>query len=180
MAEDFEVGGPPPEESSNRTFLYAAGGIGLLILISIGCLAGYALFLAPRQAEGRQTQLTQIAAQNTQTSLEVTQTAGARFPSPTSPATNTVTPAPTNTVTPTRVVVVASATPTTAPVTLDPAQQTAAALATRQAMTPSPTVTALPTTGFADEGGFPALLVLAGALVAVVIVARRMRMRPVA
>jgi len=31
MAEDFEVGGPPPEESSNRTFLYAAGGIGLLI-----------------------------------------------------------------------------------------------------------------------------------------------------
>jgi hypothetical protein len=49
MAEDFEVGGPPPEESSNRTFLYAAGGIGLLILISIGCLAGYALVLAPAQ-----------------------------------------------------------------------------------------------------------------------------------
>src|SRR3972149_3543951 len=128
MAEDFEVGGPPPEESSNRTFLFAAGGIGLLILISIGCLAGYALFLAPRQVEQRGTQLSQIAAQNTQTSLEITQTAGARFPYPTTP----------------------------------------------------PTVTALPTTGFADEGGFPTLLVLAGALVVVVIVARRMRMRPVA
>jgi cytoskeletal protein RodZ len=178
MAEDFEVGGPPPEESSNRTFLFAAGGIGLLILISIGCLAGYALFLAPRQLESRETQLTQIAAQNTQTSLEITQTAGARFPSPTTPPTRT--PVPTNTVTPTRVVVVASATPTTVPATLDPAQQTAAALATLQALTPSPTVTALPTTGFADEGGFPTLLLLAGALVVVVIVARRMRMRPVA
>jgi hypothetical protein len=178
MAEDFEVGGPPPEESSNRTFLFAAGGIGLLILISIGCLAGYALFLAPRQAEGRQAQLTAIAAQNTQTSLQITQTAGARFPSPTTPPTRT--PAPTSTSTPTQVVVVASATPTTAAATLDPAQATAAALATQRALTPSPTVTALPTTGFADEGGFPTLLILAGVLVIVVIVARRMRMRPVA
>jgi hypothetical protein len=177
MAEDFEVGGPPPEESSNRTFLFAAGGIGLLILISIGCLAGYALVLAPRQVEGRQAQLTQIAVQNTQTALEITQTAGARFPSPTTPPTRT--PAP-NTATPTRVVVVASATPTVATATLDPAQQTAAALATLRALTPSPTVTALPTTGFADEGGFPTLLVLAAVLVVVVIVARRMRMRPVA
>src|SRR3970040_1429358 len=106
MAEDFEVVGPPPEESSNRTFLFAAGGIGLLILISIGCLAGYALFLAPGQVEQRETQLTQIAAQNTQTSLEITQTAGARLPSPTTPATRT--PAPTHTVTPTRAGVVAS------------------------------------------------------------------------
>jgi hypothetical protein len=178
MAEDFEVGGPPPEESSNRTFLYAAGGIGLLILISIGCLAGYALFLAPRQLEGRQAQLTEIAAQNTETALQITLTAGARFPSPTTPPTRT--PAPTNTSTPTQVVVVASATPTTAPSTLDPTQAFLAAEATRRALTPSPTVTALPTTGFADEGGFPMLLVLAALLVVVVIVARRMRMRPVA
>jgi hypothetical protein len=156
----------------------AAGGIGLLILISIGCLAGYALFLAPAQQEGRLAQLTEIAAQNTQTSLQITQTAEGRFPSPTTPPTRTT--VPTNTNTPTRVVVVASATPTVITATLDPAQATAAALATLQALTPSPTVTALPTTGFADEGGFPMLLVLAGILVVVVIVARRMRMRPVA
>jgi hypothetical protein len=62
--------------------------------------------------------------------------------------------------------------------TLDPAQATAAALATLQALTPSPTATALPVTGFADQGGFPTLLVLGAALVVVVIVARRMRMRP--
>lgn len=178
MAEDFEVGGPPPEESSNRTFLYAAGGIGALILISIACLAGYALVLAPAQQEGRLAQLTEISARNTQTSLEITQTAEGRFPSPTTPPTRT--PAPTNTNTPTRVVVVASATPTTVPATLDPTQLAAAAQATQRALTPSPTVTALPTTGFADEGGFPMLLVLAGLLVIVVIVARRMRMRPVA
>ena len=176
MAEDFEVGGPPPEESSNRTFLFAAGGIGLLILVSIGCLAGYALFLAPRQAAGREAQLTQVAAQNTQVALQITQTAGARFPSPTTPPTRT--PAPTNTATPTQVVVVASATPVV-PATLDPAQQTAAVLATQRALTPSPTATALPVTGFADEGGFPTLLVLGAALVVVVIIARRMRMRPV-
>jgi len=63
---------------------------------------------------------------------------------------------------------------------LNPAQATAAALATLQALTPSPAVTALPVTGFADEGGFPTLLVLGAALVVVVIVARRMGMRPIA
>jgi hypothetical protein len=41
-------------------------------------------------------------------------------------------------------------------------------------------VTALPTTGFADEGGFPMLIVLAGVLILVAIVARRMRLGPVA
>ena len=176
MAEDFEVGGPPPEESSNRTFLFAAGGIGLLILISIGCLAGYALFLAPRQMEQRQAQLTEIAARNTQTALQITQTAGARFPSPTTPPTRT--PAPTNTATPTQVVVIASATPAVVVATLDATQLALSALETQRALTPSPTVTALPTTGFADQGGFPTLLVLAGLLVVVVIVARRLRMRP--
>ena len=82
MAEDFEVGGPPPEEeTSNRPFLLAAGGIGLLIIISIGCLAAYALFLAPRQALSAEARLTLVAAQNTEVALQITQTAGARFPS---------------------------------------------------------------------------------------------------
>jgi hypothetical protein len=178
MAEDFEVGGLPPEESSNRTFLFAAGGIGLLILISIGCLAGYVLFLQPQRDAARQAQRTEVALQNTQTAAQITQTAGARFPSPTTPPTRT--PAPTNTATPTQVVVVASPTPTTLIATLDPAAATAAAQATLLALTPSPTATALPTTGFADEGGFPMLLVLGGVLIVVVIVARRLRMRPVA
>lgn len=72
MAEDFEVGGLPPEESSNRTFLYAAGGIGLLILISIGCLAGYVLFLQPQQLAARNAERTQIALQNTEVAAQIT------------------------------------------------------------------------------------------------------------
>jgi len=178
MAEDFEIGGPPPEESSNRPFLIAAGGIALLILISIGCLAAYALFLAPAQLQSGEARLTQIAAQNATTEAQITLTAGARFPSPTTPV--TLTPSPTNSITPTRVVVVASP---TVSATSDSAQATANALATQNARTPSPvapTATALPSTGFADEGGFPSLLVLGAALVVVVIVARRMRMRPAA
>ncbi len=43
MAEDFEVGGPPPEESSNRTFVLAAAGIGGLLVLSLICLGLYAL-----------------------------------------------------------------------------------------------------------------------------------------
>ena len=34
----------PPEESSNRTFLIAAGILGGIVLLSIACLAGYALY----------------------------------------------------------------------------------------------------------------------------------------
>jgi hypothetical protein len=143
--------------------------IGLLI-ISISCLAAYALFLA--LAGAAPMRLTQIGPRHQW--RQTTQTAGARFPSPTTPPTRTPVP---NTSTPTSVVLVAS--PTTPP-TIDPAQATANALATQQALTPSPTATALPTTGFADEAGFPTLVVLGAALVVVVIIARRMRMRPVA
>ena len=42
---------PPPEESSNRTFLIAAGILGGIVLLSIACLAGYALIILPSQRE---------------------------------------------------------------------------------------------------------------------------------
>jgi hypothetical protein len=137
----------------------------------------YALILAPRQRQARADQATQVALQNTQVAQSITETAGAHFPSPTTPPSRTPTPTSTATVTPTRVVVVAS--PTTVS-TLDPAAATAAFLATQAALTPSPTVTALPTTGFGDEGGFPMLIVLGGALILVVLVARGMRLRTAA
>jgi hypothetical protein len=178
MAEDFEIGGPPPEESSNRTFVIAAAGIGGLLVLSMICLAVYALILAPRQRQAAANRATEIALENTQTAAEITLTAGALFPSATSPATHTSTPSPTATRTPTPVVVVPTATPTGTAATLDPAAVTAAFLATQRALTPSPTVTALPTTGFADEGGFPMLIALGAVLILVAIVARGMRMRP--
>ncbi len=40
---------PPPEESSNRTFLIAAGILGGIVLLSIACLAGYVLIILPSQ-----------------------------------------------------------------------------------------------------------------------------------
>ena len=164
MAEDFEIGGPPPEESTNRTFVLAAAGIGGLLVLSMVCLALYALVLAPRQRQARADQATQIALNNTQVAQAVTQTAGAQFPSATSPATRTATGTPTRTQTP--VVVVPTATATVTP----------GAPSTISVTTFTPTVTALPTTGFADEAGFPMLIVLAGVLILVAIVARRMRL----
>ena len=66
MAEDFDVGAPLPEESSNRTFVIAAGGLGALLVLSMICLAVYALVVAPRQREARATEVIEVNLQNTQ------------------------------------------------------------------------------------------------------------------
>jgi len=176
MAEDFEVGAPPPEESSNRTFLVAAAGIGGLLILSMICLAVYALVLAPRQRAARDQQATEIVQENTRVSLALTQTSVAAGASAT--PTSTRTPAPTASSTPTQVVVLPSNTPILA--TIDPVTATAAAqltaIAIQQALTPSATPTALPSTGFADDVGVPGLLTVSALLIVVVILARRMRM----
>ena len=98
MAEDFQVGGPPPEESSNRTFLIVAGGIGALLVLSMIFLGLYALVLAPRMQQNRISQATQIVQQNTQVAQQLTQTAAAGRATFTPPPTNT--PLPTDTPTP--------------------------------------------------------------------------------
>jgi type II secretory pathway pseudopilin PulG len=180
MAEDFEMGGPLPEESSNRTFIMAAAGLGGLLILSMICLAVYALVLAPRQQEARATQAALIIIQNTE--VAQTQTAEAAEDTPTAIPTETNTPLPTATVTLTQVVVLPSDTPTpfTTLPTLDPLTATAAAQLTATAEgggAPTATPTALPATGFADEAGIPTLLLFAGLLVVVVFVARGLRTR---
>jgi cytoskeletal protein RodZ len=176
MAEDFEVGGPLPEERSNRPFVIAAVGIGALLVLSMICLALYALILAPSQQIARATEAANIILQNTQVAQSITETALAEGTTPT--ATPTETRVPTSTATPTRVVVLPSDTPTATPAaTLDPLTATAAAQATisalAQAQTPSPT--ALPSTGFAEDAGIPNLLLVGGILLLVIVVARRLR-----
>ncbi|MGA9190464.1 MAG: hypothetical protein WBZ24_01905, partial [Anaerolineales bacterium] len=112
MAEDFEVGGPLPEESSNRTFLIAAAGIGGLLVLSMICLGVYALVLAPRQQQARVEQATQIVLQNTQVAQSLTQTAAAGRATQT--PTPSETPVPnTPTATATQVVVIPTDTPFT-------------------------------------------------------------------
>jgi cbb3-type cytochrome oxidase subunit 3 len=180
MAEDFEVGGPLPEETSNRTFVIAAAGLGALLVLSMVCLAVYTLVLAPRQREARATEAANIILQNTE--VAKTQTAEAAQDTPTSSPTVTDTPAPTATITLTQVVVLPSDTPTPFLTlqTLEPMTATAAAQATQDAIlggAGSPTPTALPTAGFADEAGMPLLLMLGGILLAVIFVARGLRTR---
>jgi len=164
MAEDFEVGGPLPEDSTNRPFMIAAGAIGGLLVLSMICLGLYALVWAPRL-------------QNTQVALSITETNQAHRASVTPTATNTPVPSPTATATRTQVVVLPTNTPTAPQPTVDPLTRTAAAQATIAALTGgrTPTTTALPTTGFADEVGAPGILLLGAVLVAVVIIARRLR-----
>ena len=180
MAEDFEMGEPLPEESANRTFVMAAAGLGGLLILSMICLAVYALVLAPRQQEARATQAALIILQNTE--VAQTQTAEAAEDTPTSIPTITNTPLPTATVTPTQVVVLPSDTPTpfTTLPTIDPLTATAAAQATAGAEggeTATATPTALPATGFADEAGIPTLILFGALLVIVVFVARGLRTR---
>jgi type II secretory pathway pseudopilin PulG len=180
MAEDFEMGGPLPEESSNRTFIMAAAGIGALLVLSMICLGVYALVLAPRQQEARATQAASIILQNTAVAQTQTAEAGEDTPTPIPSATDT--PLPTTTITPTQVVVLPSDTPTpfTTLPTLEPLTATAAAQATLDAITGgalTPTATALPATGFADEAGVPTLLLLGCVLLVVVFIARGLRTR---
>jgi hypothetical protein len=165
---------PPPEESSNRTFLTVAGILGGIVLLSIACLLGVLLIpgasslLVPSQRAAQQAATAQ-AAQNLQVAQALTATAQAiTFP------TETITPPPTQTP------LIAQATSTVmAPTnTADPATATVAAALTQAALaqlTHVPTSTALPGTGIGDEYGAPGLVVLGMALVGVIFLARRLR-----
>jgi cytoskeletal protein RodZ len=181
MAEEFEVGAPLPEESSNRTFVIAVIVMGGLLVVSIICLVVYAFVLAPRQQEQQPTRVAQINLENTQQAAS--QTAAVVQLTPSRTPTATATDEPTTTATATQVVVLPTDTPTpflTLP-TLAPETATAAAQATLAAAQggggATPTATALPATGFADEIGVPTLAILAGVLLAVIIIARSLRTR---
>ena len=166
----------PPEETSNRTFLIAAGILGWIVLLSIICLAGYALIILPQQNAARQTQ-SAIETQNADTINDaLTATAVAFDLSQTPQITDT--PFPTDTP------VVAQPSPTNTlefTLTPDPATATVAAGLTRVAASTRTVVapsTALPTSGFADEVGLPGLVIAALALVVVIFLARRLRAAP--
>ena len=161
---------PPPEESSNRTFLVAAGILGGIVLLSIACLAGYVLLYRPSQVAQQSQAATAQAVQNAQVAAALTATSQAMsHPSP------TVTPPPTETP------VVVQPTPVPATSTQDPATATVAAALTEAALaqlTVYPTSTELPGTGVADQYGAPGLVIMGMALIAVIFLARRLRATP--
>jgi len=161
---------------SNRTFLVVAGILGAILLIALLAIAAYAVLVLPGRDTGQQTQVAAINATNTAVAEEAQLTAIAKQITLTPTFTATSTPTETSTPIPTN-----TATPVLAPTnTPDSATQTVAALLTQQAgggadETPVPTATALPGTGFADDFGVPGLLLIAGVLMVVIILSRRLR-----
>lgn len=181
--DDFEFNeeaDTPPKNNSNRTFLIAAGILGAIALVAAACIAIYALFILPQRRALQTAQLATLSVQNTEVARAITQTSAALQLQATS--TPTVTPEPTATATLTPTPVLAIPTSTSEP-TLDPRTATVAALLTQAAggvgdgtaAPPSPTPTALPNTGFADDVGLPAMLGMAAFLVAIIFAARRLR-----
>jgi len=166
----------PPEESSNRTFLIAAGILGGIVLLSIACLAGYALIILPQQRAAQTGEDSALATQNAQVDDALTATGVAFDLSQTPQATATFT------LTNTPVVAQPTATNTLEfTLTPDPATATIAAGFTQLAESTSTVIatsTALPTSGFADEVGLPGLAIAAMVLVAVIFLARRLRASP--
>jgi hypothetical protein len=190
--DDLDFEGLSGEETiatsreSNRTFLIVAGILGGILLIALLAIAAYAVLILPSRDTNQQTQVAEINATNTAIAEQAQLTAIARQVTltptftATLPPTSTSTPAPTSTATP----VLA---PTNTPVTEGPtstpdvdATATVAALLTQQAQgtdepTPVPTSTALPDTGFADDFGVPGLALIAGVLLVIIILSRRLR-----
>lgn len=186
--EPPEEEAPPPEESGNRTFLIVGGIFAGLIFLTLVCGAIYVLWLGPRLATQRSAAQATIEAGNAQVVQQMTSTAEA--------ASWTATPQDTDTpvATETPIVAIASstpiiaaATPTIEPAVLQATQtQFAVQVAgTMAALTPTGTLlagaaaaTAIPKTGFFDQVGLPGLIVLTLALIAVIILSRRLRNAP--
>jgi len=167
---------------SNRTFMIVAGILGGILLIALLAIAAYAVLYLPGRDTGQQTQVAEINATNTAVAEEAQLTAIARQVTMTPvftatlPPTNTPTMTPSSTSTP---VLAPTNTPVPTDGTPDPAAtETVAALLTQQAgagATLIPTATALPDTGFADDFGVPGLVLVAGVLMVIIILSRRLR-----
>ncbi|MBT3336507.1 MAG: hypothetical protein HN855_00805 [Anaerolineae bacterium] len=168
--EDEEL----PEESSNRTFIIAASVMGGIILISLVCIAAYALFFAPNQKEEAASAEATLIAQNTQVAQMLTETAVANAVALTPMASPSAIASPT--ASPTPAIVVATETPTATPDIA--ATGTVAAALTQAAnaiQTNVPTPSELTDTGFADDVGIPGLFAMMLLFLAVIFFARRLR-----
>lgn len=162
----------PPEESSNRTFLIAAGVLGGLVLLGLLCVVGYILFSQSTSQQNEAIALQQATDQAATIQVGLTQTAAVQALTETAAATNTVAP--------TETPVIRQATATASP-TQNPATATVGAAFTQIAVstqTVIATSTALPNTGFMDDFGAPGLMLMALSLVVVIFLVRRLRAAP--
>jgi hypothetical protein len=82
----------PPEESNNRTFLFAAGGLGLLVLLALLCLGAYVWYSLNNNQSASQTALAESTRQAATIQAGLTQTAVANALTATAGATATLPP----------------------------------------------------------------------------------------
>jgi hypothetical protein len=175
------------EESSNRMFLIIAGVLGGIALLALICIAVYALVLLPQSRSAQAEQKATVDAQNTEVASIIAETStaaalraieAAYTPTPTE---TSIPASPTFTTTPTSVVAMPSTgeagtlSPQMATATALHATLTANALLYEATLTARPQATAIPDTGFADDVGLPALMGLAGLLIVIIFLARRLR-----
>ncbi len=184
---DFNLepsGTPPPEESSNRTFLIVIGVMAGLVALTLICFVVYLFVIRPRLSTQNSSTQAAIETENALQVQILTSTAEAALFTPTlEPSiTPTNTPVPsTPTTSNTPVVVVDTPTVT---LTADPATVAAMQTALSHQITQTAIATrgvggqGMPATGFFDEISLPTLVVLAVALVGVIFLARRLRKAP--
>jgi cytoskeletal protein RodZ len=188
MAEDSDMGMTPPEESGNRTFLIAAIILGVIFVIALVSI--FALYFLTRGGQPAQppaqnlTATLAAQAKSTQTAAFLaTQTRQAQ-----AQQTSAITVTFTNTPTPSRSPTVTATPVVFATISQNTVTNTATALAgtaTRFTGTPpTPTRTAtrtlvgtgLPQTGYGESSGFLGLIILAGACLMIIILARQLRL----
>lgn len=193
--ENFTDQEPPeetvvvPEESSNRTFLIVAAALGGIALLALICIGTYALVFLPRMRTAQDQQRMTLEAQDTEVAMIIMGTSTAAEQTAivaAYTATPTRTPVPpTFTPTPSPTPVVAQASPDASMGGISPDMATATMLyatlhanstAVMQTLAAaSPTPTALPQGGFADDVGLPVMLGLAALLIVVIFLARKLR-----
>ena len=175
-----------PEESSNRTFLIAAAILGVIALLSLICIAVFAIWYIPSRNAQQTAQAETVAAQNATVDAIINFTSTAAAEVVMAPFTSTFTatslqdnPTPSLTSTP---VVVEPMETEAATVALEMLTATALhATLTANAelfsltLTARATETAIPETGFADEVGLPVMLGLAVLLIVIFFLARSLR-----
>jgi len=170
--DTFDDDADAPEESNNRTFLIAAGGLGFLVLVGLLCLGAYVIFNTNSGQSNEATAQAQATIQEATVQAALTQTAIAHA--------QTQAVEPSATIPPTNTPVIAEATGTFTE-TPNPATATVGAAFTQIAVstqTVIPTSTALPNTGFADDIGLPGLFALAAGFVILIFLVRKLRAVP--
>ena len=164
----------PEKQPSGKNFLLAIGILGVILILALVLLLLIAPNIIAQQRASSLEQAAQINAANTATSMAATANAQAQAVTPTKAV---VLGASNATKTP--VILIATSTPKVVGAQLSANElATVSALQTQIAANgggTTPTPTALPNSGFADDYGLPGMVGLAAILIAVVLVSRRLR-----